>query len=43
LIVRTADGRDLPTHVYESSPDLWLRPEAFDMARIRLDQWREAK
>jgi hypothetical protein len=41
-VVRTADGSTLPTHVYESSPDLWLRPEAFDMARIRIEQWHRA-
>ncbi len=23
-----------------TSPDLWLRPEAFDMARIRLERWQ---
>jgi hypothetical protein len=34
------DGTRLPTHVYTSSPDLWLRPEAYDMARLRLDRWR---
>lgn len=33
------DGRAIPTHVYTTSPDLWLRPEAFDMARLRLEQW----
>ncbi len=35
----TTDGRTIRTHVYSTSPDLWLRPEAFDMARIRLEQW----
>jgi len=34
------DGRVVPTHVYATSPDLWLRPEAFDMARIRLERWQ---
>jgi hypothetical protein len=34
------DGRVLPTHVYATSPDVWLRPEAFDMARIRLERWQ---
>jgi hypothetical protein len=29
----------LPTHVYGCSPDLWLRGEAFDMARLRLERW----
>jgi hypothetical protein len=37
--VHTRDGRRLPTHVYATSPDLWLRPEAFDMARLRLEHW----
>jgi hypothetical protein len=34
-----ADGRRLGTHVYAASPDLWLRHEAFDMARLRLENW----
>ena len=37
------DGSPIATHVFTTSPDLWLRPEAFDMARIRLDNWREAR
>ena len=37
--VRTVDGRVLPTHVYATSPDLWLRPEALDIARLRLEHW----
>ncbi len=39
--VTTRDGRSLATHVYASSPDLWLRPEAFDMARLRLERWSQ--
>ncbi len=38
--VRLASGRRIPTHVYATSPDLWLRPEAFDMARGRLERWQ---
>jgi hypothetical protein len=33
------DGRPVATHVYSTSPDLWLRPEALDMARLRLERW----
>lgn len=35
-----ADGSRLATHVYTTSPDLWLRPEAYDMARLRLERWQ---
>lgn len=35
-----ADGTAVRTHVYSTSPDLWLRPEAFDMARLRLEHFR---
>lgn len=38
-LVRT-DGTALPTHVYSSSPDLAWRAEAFDMARLRLENWK---
>ena len=34
------DGTAVRTHVYSTSPDLWLRPEAFDMARLRLENWQ---
>jgi hypothetical protein len=37
------DGELVATHVYTTSPDLWLRPEAYDMARIRLDNWRQGR
>lgn len=40
--VTRADGTELKTHVYACSPDLWLRPEAFDAARIRLENWKDA-
>lgn len=36
------DGTSVRTHVYSTSPDLWLRPEAFDMARLRLENWQAA-
>jgi hypothetical protein len=42
-VVETTEGQRLATHVYATSPDLWLRPEAFDMARIRLEQWAEPR
>lgn len=38
--VTTRQGVVLPTHVYTSSPDLWLRPEAYDMALLRLERWQ---
>lgn len=37
------DGRRQATHVYTTSPDLWLRPEAFDMASLRLERWTDAR
>jgi hypothetical protein len=40
-VIHTHDGRVVGTHVYTTSPDLWLRAEAFDMARLRLERWRE--
>jgi hypothetical protein len=40
-VVETTDGRTVGTHLYATSPDLWLRAEAFDMARLRLERWRE--
>jgi hypothetical protein len=39
LFVETVDGHRIPTHVYATSPDLWLRPVAFDMAQLRLARW----
>lgn len=38
-IIRDARGAGLATHVYSSSPDLCCRPDALDMARIRLENW----
>lgn len=37
------DGSVLPTHVYSTSPDLWLRPEAFDIACLRLANWQDGR
>jgi hypothetical protein len=37
LVMRS--GERVSTHVYSLSPDYWLRPEAFDMARLRLERW----
>lgn len=42
-ILRRRDGTQVATHVYETSPDLWLRPEAFDMARLRLENWLDQR
>lgn len=39
-LVRT-DGSVVPTHVTSVSPDLLGRPEAFDMAALRLQRWWE--
>lgn len=41
-VIVGADGRRVGTHVYSTSPDLWLRPEAFDMASLRLERWTSA-
>lgn len=38
-LVRTSDGRMIATHVYRTSPDLYGRPEAFDIATERLENW----
>jgi hypothetical protein len=38
-VLALADGRTVATHLYSTSPDLWLRPEAFDIARLRLERW----
>lgn len=38
-VVTLLGGAEVATHVYTTSPDLWLRPEAYDMARLRLDRW----
>ena len=40
-MVTTTDGTTVATHVYGCSPDLWLRPEALDMAGLRLERWSE--
>jgi hypothetical protein len=41
VIAVDAAGRLVPTHVYSTSPDLVLRPEAYDMAALRLQRWRQ--
>lgn len=38
-VVTTTDGTTVATHVYRRSPDLWLRPEAYDIAVDRLATW----
>ena len=40
-VVQLRDGSTVATHLYTASPDLWLRPEAFDMAATRLQNWFE--
>jgi hypothetical protein len=39
VTISDATGRVISTHVETASPDLWLRPQAFDAARDRLDTW----
>lgn len=39
VTITTREGNRLPTHIYSTSPDLWLRPEAYDMARLRMARW----
>ena len=41
-VLHLTDGTVLATHVYSVSPDLWLRPEAYDIARLRLERWQDA-
>ncbi len=41
VIVVDRDGVRHATHVYATSPDLWLRSEAFDMAALRLQRWAQ--
>lgn len=33
------EAGSVATHVYQTSPDLWLRAEAYDIARSRLQRW----
>lgn len=39
VVVLVADGDPLPTHCYTTSPDLWGRPEAYDIAALLLARW----
>lgn len=39
VIVTLSDGSSLATHIYSTSPDLYLRPEAFDMACRQWENW----
>ena len=41
VVLRLSSGLDIRTHVYTASPDLWLRPEAYDIAHLRLIHWSE--
>lgn len=41
VVLDLADGARVPTHVSTASADLWGRPEAFDVARIRLANWQQ--
>jgi len=38
-VIEVSDGRRIATHVYATSPDLWLRPEAYDIAVDRMATW----
>lgn len=40
-MLQLTDGTSIATHLYTSSPDLWLRDDAWDMARLRLIHWCE--
>lgn len=40
-VLHLRDGSSVRTHVYGTSPDLWLRADAFDIARLRLEHWAE--
>lgn len=42
VVAVTASGA-MPTHVYSTSPDYLGRTEAWDMAVLRLQRWREAR
>jgi hypothetical protein len=39
VTISDAAGRERDTHIETASPDLWLRPQAFDAARDRLITW----
>ena len=39
VTISDATGRVISTHVETASPDLWLRPQAFDATRDRLVTW----
>jgi len=41
VVLHLVDGTTVTTHVYSSSPDLLWRPEAFDIARRRLESWSD--
>lgn len=42
VVVLTASAETIDTHVQSTSPDLMWRPEAFDIARERLENWASA-
>lgn len=41
VVLVDTSGAGHGTHVYTTSLDLWLRPEAFDIAALRLERWRQ--
>ena len=43
VVVVDMTGHGFGTHVYASSPDSWLRPEAFDIAVLRIERWSQAR
>ena len=41
IVVVDDSGAIHGTHVYSTSPDYWLRPEALDIAVLRLGRWHQ--
>jgi len=42
VVLLTTSGQTVETHVQSTSPDLLWRPEAFDVARDRMENWSSA-
>lgn len=41
VMVTDTSGQLVGTHVYSTSPDYWLRSEAFDIAVQRIERWSQ--
>ncbi len=41
VVLIDAEGRFVDTHIYATSPDYWLRSEAFDIAVLRIERWSQ--